>query len=88
MPVKPSQDLDAIGADLQEQVGANLRRLREARGLTQEHLAHFAGLATRHLQKIEAGQVNVTLRTLGRLGAALGVEPSSLVAVWDDGKNH
>ena len=59
-----STDLDAIAANLQKRVGSNLRALRERRGLTQDHLAHLAGLATRHLQKIEAGQVNVTLRTV------------------------
>lgn len=88
MPGKATKDLDAIGANLQEQVGGNIRRLRAARGITQEHLAHVAGLATRHLQKIEAGQVNVTLRTLGRLGAALGVGVSTLVAGREDGEHR
>jgi transcriptional regulator with XRE-family HTH domain len=77
--------LDAIGADLQVQVGANLRRFREKRGLTQEQLAHAAGLATRHLQKIEAGQVNLTLRTLVRLGSALDVGARFLLEGSDDG---
>ena len=84
MSDEPSNALDAIGADLQDQVGANLRRFREARGLTQEQLAHAAGLATRHLQKIEAGQVNVTLRTLGRLGSALEIEASVLLEGQND----
>jgi transcriptional regulator with XRE-family HTH domain len=85
MPDEHFKAIEAIGADLQVQVGANLRRFREARGLTQEHLAHAAGLATRHLQKIEAGQVNVTLRTLGRLGLALNVEASVLLNGQEDG---
>jgi transcriptional regulator with XRE-family HTH domain len=85
MPDEPSNALDAIGADLQVRVGANLRRFREERDLTQEQLAHAAGLATRHLQKIEAGRVNVTLRTLGRLGSSLGVEASVLLEGSDDG---
>ena len=82
MPDKP---LDMIGANLQKQVGVNLRRFREARGFTQEQLAHMAHLATRHLQKIEAGQVNVTLRTLGRLGSALDVEVSVLLEGSNNG---
>ncbi len=80
-----SNAMDTISADLQAQVGANLHRFREKQGLTQEHLAHAAGLATRHLQKIEAGQVNVTLRTLGRLGSALNVEASVFLKGSDDG---
>ena len=84
MPNEPSPTKDAICAELQVRVGANLRRFREGLNLTQEDLAHAAELATRHLQKIEAGQVNVTLRTLGRLGSALGVEASILLE-WPDG---
>lgn len=84
----PSTDLDAIAADLQKRVGLNLRTLRERRGLTQDRLAHLADLATRHLQKIEAGQVNVTLRTVARLGAALDVEAGALVAGREDGEQR
>ncbi|UWQ28864.1 helix-turn-helix domain-containing protein [Leisingera sp. M523] len=68
-------DLDNAVVALQKQIGANLRALRESRELTQDDLAHSAGLATRHLQKIESGQINVTIRTLARLGFALGIRP-------------
>lgn len=66
-------DLDNAVVALQKQVGANLRAHRVSRDLTQDDLAHSAGLATRHLQKIESGQINVTIRTLARLGFALGI---------------
>jgi DNA-binding Xre family transcriptional regulator len=33
----------------------------------------------RHWQKIESGEVNVTLQTLARLGAALGCDPADLI---------
>jgi hypothetical protein len=33
----------------------------------------------RHWQKIESGEVNATLRTLARVGAALGVDPAELL---------
>jgi transcriptional regulator with XRE-family HTH domain len=79
MSHEPPTDSDEVADALQQQVGSNLREAREAQGLSQEHLAHLAGLATRHLQKIEAGQVNVTLRTLARLGSALGAEPGWLL---------
>ena len=32
------------------------------------------GLVTRHFQKLEAGEVNVTLRTLVRVAAALRID--------------
>lgn len=79
MSHEPPIDSEEIADALQQQVGSNLREAREAQGLSQEQLAHLAGLATRHLQKIEAGQVNVTLRTLARLGSALGAEPGRLL---------
>ena len=55
-----------------------MRRLRIARGLTQEAAAERAGLVTRHLQKTEAAEVNVTLHTLVRLALALNVEVVAL----------
>ncbi|HEX4198045.1 MAG TPA: helix-turn-helix transcriptional regulator [Caulobacteraceae bacterium] len=60
-------------------VGANVRRLRKERGLTQEDVAHPAGISVRYLSGIESGQENPTVAVLGRLAAALGVHPSSLL---------
>jgi transcriptional regulator with XRE-family HTH domain len=65
--------------DLRQRLAAHLRRLRTARGHTQEQTAARAGLNLRHYQKCEAGEINATLRTLERLAAALGVDPRDLV---------
>ena len=54
--------------------GANLRRERTARGLTQERLAELADLNPRTVQKIEAGDIPILVTTLQRLRAALGCE--------------
>ena len=51
----------------------NLRRLREAAGLTQEGLAEKAGIAPRYLQLIEAGSFGCSLAVLIRLRRALNV---------------
>lgn len=40
-------------------LGANIRRERDARGLTQERLAELADLNTRTVQKIEAGDIKI-----------------------------
>jgi transcriptional regulator with XRE-family HTH domain len=64
---------------LQGRLARNLRREREGRQLTQEELAWKARLNTRHLQKLEEGSVNATLRTVERLGKALGVDPALLL---------
>lgn len=57
-------------------VGANVRRLRRERGLSQETLAGDAGLAMRHLGRIERGEGNPTVAVLGKLAEVLGVHPS------------
>jgi transcriptional regulator with XRE-family HTH domain len=64
---------------LQRRLATNIRLLRRARELSQEELSSAAGLAVRHLQKIEAGEVNFTLKTLASLAAALDVDPQVLL---------
>ena len=48
--------------------------------MSQEALAQKAGLSTRHLQKLEASQVNVTIESLSKLANALEVDISQLFA--------
>ena len=52
-------------------LGANIRRERNARNLTQEKLAELADLNIRTVQKIEAGELNVLITTAIRLQRAL-----------------
>jgi transcriptional regulator with XRE-family HTH domain len=51
--------------------GGNVRRERIAKGITQEELAELADLHLRSVQKIEAGEINLLLPTIGRLKRAL-----------------
>nr|WP_293382074.1 helix-turn-helix domain-containing protein [Phenylobacterium sp. SCN 70-31] len=64
-------------------VGRNVRRLRLARKLTQEDLAGEAGLAMRHLGRIERGTSSPTVAILARLAEAMGVTPADFLAVED-----
>ena len=64
-------------------VGSNVRRLRKERGLSQESLAGEAGLAMRHLGRIERGEGNPTVAVLGKLAEVLGVHPAQFY-----GPNH
>ena len=52
-------------------LGANIRRERYAKKLTQERLAERAEISTRNLQKVEAGQLNLLGTTLIRVKLAL-----------------
>ena len=60
-------------------VGANIRRLRKAKGLTQEQLAHEAGMAMRYVAGVERGEENPSLRYLVKIAEALGTEPAALL---------
>jgi DNA-binding XRE family transcriptional regulator len=51
--------------------GANVRRERSARNLTQEKLAELADLNVRTLQKIEAGDINILITTAIRIRRSL-----------------
>ena len=51
--------------------GANVRRERCARGLTQDELAELSEIATRNLQKVEAGELNILFTTVLRIQLAL-----------------
>ena len=59
-------------------IGANVRRLRTARGLTQERLAELIDSDQPYVSEIEGGLVNLTADILQSLAVALGVTPREL----------
>ncbi len=65
--------------DLRQVFAANLRRLRHERGLSQEDLAHDATVNRTYMSKIEKGGTYVGLEIIGKLAAALEVEPAELL---------
>jgi transcriptional regulator with XRE-family HTH domain len=56
-------------------VGQNVRRLRVERKLTQEQLAHDAGIDLTYVGGIERGRRNPSVDVLGRLASSLDVHP-------------
>lgn len=66
-----------VGAAL---IGRNLRHFREISRLSQEDLAGRSSMATRTLQRLEAGEGNPTIETLEALAGVLGVDVSDLIA--------
>jgi transcriptional regulator with XRE-family HTH domain len=55
-------------------LGSHIRRLRLARGWSQEELAHRAGIDRSYMSGIERGVRNATVLSLHRVARALGVE--------------
>lgn len=62
-------------------VAHNLRRLRQARNITQETLANAARLHQARISAIEAAKVNVSIDILQRIALALG---TSLASFFED----
>ncbi|HEU4454836.1 MAG TPA: XRE family transcriptional regulator [Longimicrobium sp.] len=60
-------------------VAANVRAARHARGWSQQTLAEVADVSRRMLVAIEAGEANVSLATLDRLAAAMGISFAEIV---------
>jgi len=59
--------------------GANVRRERVARGITQERLAELIDLNIRNVQKIEAGETNVLVTTAVRIRRVLHCPADKLI---------
>jgi transcriptional regulator with XRE-family HTH domain len=60
-------------------VGRNLKRYREAAGLSQEALAFECGLHRTYVSGVERGVRNPTVVVLAKLAEPLGIPPSRLL---------
>jgi transcriptional regulator with XRE-family HTH domain len=60
-------------------LAANVRRLRKARGWSQEVLGDAADLHRTQIGAIERGEKDVRLSTMEKLGAAFDVVPLKLL---------
>jgi transcriptional regulator with XRE-family HTH domain len=56
-----------------------MRRLRAARGLSQEALAHECGINRTYLSAVERAERNVSIDNIARIAKGLRVEPSVLL---------
>ncbi|MBG0818720.1 helix-turn-helix domain-containing protein [Planomonospora sp. ID82291] len=63
------------------QVGARLRRARQAAGLTEQEAAARAGMDTARLWRLEEGRAYPTLPTLVRLAPVLGISIDHLAGL-------
>jgi transcriptional regulator with XRE-family HTH domain len=65
--------------DFRQVVATNVRKLRLAKGLSQEGLAWEAGVNRSYMAKIETGATWVGLEIIVKLAAVLEVEPAELL---------
>jgi transcriptional regulator with XRE-family HTH domain len=69
--------MDAARA--QRMFGKAVRARRNALGITQEELAHRAGIHPTYLGDVERGERNIALVNILKLARALGVKSGSLM---------
>ena len=65
-------------------VGAEIRRLRKAKKLSQEVLSGLAGMARSHLSMIENGSKQANFETLWKIACALEMKPHELVKAIEE----
>ncbi|HEY1349896.1 MAG TPA: helix-turn-helix transcriptional regulator [Ktedonobacteraceae bacterium] len=73
---------------VQRRLAANVRKIRQRLGMTQEDVAHVMSMATRHYQKLESGELNITLKTLTRVAQAFGMDIQELFVSSSDKEAH
>ena len=65
--------------DLRGVFATNLRRIRHARGMSQDDLAYEADMSRSYLSQLEKGVFNVSLKIIGKLADVLNVEPGDFL---------
>jgi transcriptional regulator with XRE-family HTH domain len=65
--------------DLREVFATNLRRLRHEKELSQDDLAYEAEVSRSYLAQLEKAAYFASLKIVGKLADALGVEPAELL---------
>jgi transcriptional regulator with XRE-family HTH domain len=65
--------------DIREVFARNLRRYRQQRGLSQEALAHEAGIDRTYISALERSVYSPSITTVEKLAAVLEVEAASLL---------
>jgi len=76
MPAKPST---SSFPSARAHIGANIRRLREAKSLSQERLAELAELHRTYVSQLERCVTNISIDRLERLARVLGVDVTELL---------
>ena len=62
-----------------KKLGLDIKKLREAKGLSFRELSYACDIDNSKISKIEKGQINITFTTILQLAKALEVNPSELL---------
>ena len=65
-------------------VGQTIRAVRKSKGMSQEVLSGFAGIARTHLTMIERGTKQANFSTICKIAEAFDMHPSELVRKMEE----
>ena len=68
-----------VARNIRKLVGLRIRKLREAKGWSQERLAEKAELHRTYIGQVERGEKNIGVENLVRIAEALGAPAQSLI---------
>ncbi len=78
-----------LGEEAKHTIASKVYSLRKERGFSQTELARLVGTRQPNISDIETADANVTIETLGKLAAALGVSVADLlVEPGSRGRDH
>ena len=69
--------------EILDNLAKQLKKIRAAKNISQEELAHRSDITLSQIARIETGRINTTVCTLVALAKALDVPPSNLLD-WDN----
>ena len=66
-------------SSIRVRLGHAIRRLRSAKGFSQEGFADHVGLHRTYIGSVERGEKNISLDSIERVAKALGLNPADLL---------
>ena len=61
-------------------IGHNIKKLRELKNLTQEHMAKSIGITQGAYSRMELGETEITYTKLEKISEELGMKPEEVIA--------
>ncbi len=64
---------------ISKKLGKNIKRIREAKGMTQGDIHRATGMDRGYISRVESGYVNPTINVLNKIAKSLGTTPDQLL---------
>jgi transcriptional regulator with XRE-family HTH domain len=61
-------------------IGTKIKKLRELKNLTQEHMASVIGVTQSAYSRLELGETEITYSKLARIAGELGMKPEDVIS--------